>query len=112
VLRDHRTGEVKAIDPDLLHLLYALKRKLHTRQAFHVISGYRSPATNAKLRQRSTGVARKSFHTRGMAVDIALPECDLRDLHRAALDLGAGGVGYYPRPGFIHVDTGPVRRWG
>ena len=111
VLRDHRTGDVKAIDRDLLHLLHALGQKLEARQAFHVISGYRSPATNAKLRAKSSGVAKKSFHTRGMAIDIALPGCDLRDLRRAALDLQAGGVGYYPKPGFVHVDTGPVRQW-
>lgn len=111
VLRDHRTGDVQAIDPKLLHLLHALRRKLNARQAFHVISGYRSPATNAKLRERSDGVAKKSFHTRGMAIDIALPGCDLRDLRRAALDLQTGGVGYYPNPGFIHVDAGPVRHW-
>lgn len=111
VLRDHRTGEATAIDPRLLHLLHALRRRLHARQAFHVISGYRSPATNAKLREKSTGVAKKSYHTRGMAIDIALPGCELRELRRAALDLHAGGVGFYPRPGFVHVDTGPVRHW-
>lgn len=111
VLRDHRTGEVKAIDRELLHLLHALGRKLHARRPFQVISGYRSPATNAKLREKSTGVARKSFHTRGMAIDIALPGCELRDLRRAALALQAGGVGHYPKSGFIHIDTGPVRHW-
>ena len=111
VLRDHRTGEVTEIDRDLLHLLHALGQKLQARQAFHVISGYRSPATNAKLRAKSNGVAKKSFHTRGMAIDVALPDCDLRDLRRAALDLQAGGVGFYPKPGFVHVDTGPVRQW-
>lgn len=112
VLRDHRSGDVTRIDVDLLNLLHALGRRLETRQPFHVVSGYRSPKTNEALRQAGRKVAKKSYHTKGKAIDISLPGRDLRDLHRAALSLKAGGVGFYPRPGFIHVDTGPVRHWG
>lgn len=111
VLRDHRSNEVKEIDIDLLHLLHRLKGKLEARRAYQVISGYRSPATNALLRKKSGGVAKKSFHMKGMAIDIALPGCDLCDLRQAALELKSGGVGYYPKPGFVHVDTGPPRQW-
>jgi len=111
LLRDHRTNQVMAIDPALLHLIHQLGQKSGTRKPVDVISGYRSPKTNAALRSRSGGVARKSFHMRGMAVDIALPGVDLAKLLKLAKNLRGGGVGYYPRSGFIHVDTGPVRYW-
>ena len=110
-LRDHRNGEVKEIDVNLLHLLHSLKDKLGARQPFNLISGYRSPATNAMLRKTGNGVAKKSYHMRGMAVDVALPGFELKALRRAAIELKGGGVGYYPKPGFIHVDTGPPRQW-
>ncbi len=112
VLRDFRTGDVEPIDPELLDILYALRERLDTKTPFDVISGYRSPATNAMLNSHSDGVAKKSFHTRGMAIDVRLDDRKLSDLHKAALSLKAGGVGYYPRSDFVHVDTGPVRRWG
>jgi uncharacterized protein YcbK (DUF882 family) len=111
VLRDYRTDEVKDIDPSLLDLLYVLRKKLDTSEPFGVISGYRSPATNAMLRQAGHGVAKHSYHMKGMAIDIRLPDHRLADLHRAALSLKAGGVGYYPASNFVHVDTGPVRHW-
>ncbi len=111
VLRDHRTNEISRIDPALLNLLHALQRKTGTQETFHVISGYRSPASNAKLRVHSSGVANHSLHMSGKAIDIALPGCKLGDLRRAALSLRAGGVGYYPASGFVHVDTGRVRQW-
>ncbi|HZS85635.1 MAG TPA: DUF882 domain-containing protein [Stellaceae bacterium] len=111
VLRDHRTDEVRAIDPDLLDLLWHLQQKLRARDAFQVISGYRSPATNAMLAATTDGVAQNSLHTRGMAIDIRVPGRSLVKVHRAALDLGLGGVGYYPRSDFVHVDVGRVRRW-
>lgn len=111
VLRDHRTDEIRPIDPALLDLLHALQRKIETRESFQVISGYRSPASNAKLRAQSGGVANRSLHMRGKAIDIALPGCNLGDLRKAALSLRAGGVGYYPASGFVHVDTGRVRQW-
>lgn len=111
LLRDHRTNEVKAIDPKLLGLLYVLRQKAGTRQPFNVISGYRSPQTNAALRAHSTGVATQSLHMKGRAIDIAVPGYRLDRLRQLALSLRAGGVGYYPNPGFLHVDTGAVRQW-
>lgn len=111
LLRDYRTGEVIAIDPNLLDCLYRLSRKSGQGCTFHVISGYRSPATNAMLRKRSRHVARNSYHMYGRAIDIFLPHCRLDKLRRLALNLRAGGVGYYPKSGFVHVDTGPLRHW-
>jgi uncharacterized protein YcbK (DUF882 family) len=111
LLRDFRTNEVKAIDPGLLQMLFDLARNLGVAPEYHVISGYRSAATNAMLRKKSNGVARKSFHLQGKAVDIRMPAVALKDLHTAALDLKQGGVGYYPGPDFIHVDVGPTRTW-
>lgn len=111
VLRDFRTGDVTTIDRRLLDVLYRLSRKMDTRQPFHVISGYRSPKTNAKLAAQSGGVAKRSLHMQGMAIDIRVPGIDLAELRRAALSLKAGGVGYYPKSDFIHLDTGRVRFW-
>jgi uncharacterized protein YcbK (DUF882 family) len=111
ILRDHRTGEIKAIDIRLLDLLYALGLKLEDRGPFHVISGYRSPKTNAILRAHGQGVAKNSLHLQGKAVDIRLPGCDLSVLRHAAMNLKGGGVGYYPGPHFVHIDVGRVRHW-
>jgi uncharacterized protein YcbK (DUF882 family) len=111
ILRDHRTGEVKAMDPRLLDLLHALQGRLGATGPFHVISGYRSPATNAILRKTGGGVGGKSLHMAGKAIDIRLPGTGLSDLRRAARGLKAGGVGYYPSSDFVHVDTGRVRYW-
>ncbi|HED18156.1 MAG TPA: DUF882 domain-containing protein [Gammaproteobacteria bacterium] len=111
VLRDHRSGEVHPMDKRLLDLLYVLQQTTGTRGAFHIISGYRSPQTNQKLRAQSSGVAKRSLHMQGRAVDIRLPGCELKHLRDAALSLKAGGVGFYARSDFIHVDTGRVRRW-
>jgi len=111
VLRDHRSGDVHPMDPKLLDLLYALQQSVAVNGSFHVISGYRSPHTNQRLRSKSGGVAKKSLHMQGKAIDIRLPGCKLQHLRNAALELKAGGVGYYARSDFIHVDTGRVRRW-
>jgi uncharacterized protein YcbK (DUF882 family) len=111
ILRDHRTGDVYGMDESLLDLLYLLQTRTGRKDRFHVISGYRSPATNAMLRAHSAGVAKHSYHMRGKAVDIRLPGYDLTRLRQAALALKGGGVGYYPSSNFIHVDVGPVRRW-
>lgn len=110
-LRDFRTGDVRAIDPDLLELLDRLGRALDFDGPIHVISGYRSPETNAMLAARNGGVAKNSYHVHGMAIDIRLPKRPLRAVQQAALELARGGVGFYPRSDFVHVDTGPVRRW-
>lgn len=112
LLRDHRTGAVHTIDPRLLDLLHTLQRRVGTRGAVHIISGYRSPESNAWLRERDgSGVAQNSFHMKGKAIDLRIPGLPLRHLHRAALSLRAGGVGYYPESDFVHVDVGPVRHW-
>lgn len=112
LLRDYRNNEVHRIDPKLLDLLSHLHRRLGSNAPFQVISGYRSPATNAMLHRRSNGVATHSLHMKGMAIDIRLSDRDLSDLHRTALAMRAGGVGYYSRSDFVHVDVGRVRHWG
>jgi uncharacterized protein YcbK (DUF882 family) len=111
LLRDFRTGEVHEIDPRLLDLLHGLTGLTETRRPFEVISGYRSPATNRMLRQRSEGVAAGSLHMQGQAIDIRLADVPLPALRKAALALHRGGVGYYPSPNFVHVDTGRIRTW-
>jgi len=111
VLRDWRTDEVFRMETGVLDMLHELHQVMETTAPFDIISGYRSPATNAKLRAGSNGVAKKSLHMRGMAVDIALPGRDLAKLRAAAVSLKRGGVGYYQKSGFIHVDIGRVRYW-
>lgn len=111
VMRDHRTNEVADMAPALLDLLSALRITLDSDESLHLISGYRSPATNAKLAARSGQVAKRSLHLDGKAADIFLPGRSLEALHGAALKLRAGGVGYYPKSRFVHVDVGRVRRW-
>jgi uncharacterized protein YcbK (DUF882 family) len=111
ILRDHRTDEIYPIDTDLLDLLFLLRAEVQGQRAFEIISGYRSPATNAALRKNSSGVAKRSYHMQGKAIDIRLPGCELKNLHKAALAMRAGGVGYYPGSDFIHVDVGPYRNW-
>jgi uncharacterized protein YcbK (DUF882 family) len=111
VLRDHRTEAEYPIDRRLLDLLNQLGTKLETKNTFDVISGYRSPASNAKLHAASSGVATRSLHMDGMAIDIRMPGVELKNVHRAALDIAGGGVGYYEQSQFVHVDVGRVRRW-
>ncbi|MDY6941983.1 MAG: DUF882 domain-containing protein [Pseudomonadota bacterium] len=111
VLRDFRTGDIHPIDAGLIDTLYLLSARLDATPEFEIISGYRSPHTNEMLRRSGGGVAKKSYHMRGMAVDVRMPKIPLRDVRQAALQIGAGGVGYYPKSGFIHLDTGPVRSW-
>ena len=111
LLRDHRSGDIHPIATDLLDLLFVLQSTVGSSKAYQVISGYRSPATNAALRDSSSGVAKHSYHMQGKAIDIRLPGCDLKRLHAAALSVRAGGVGYYPASDFIHVDVGPRRSW-
>lgn len=112
ILRDFRNGEIKAIDRKLLDKLAVLHRVLDSREPFRVISGYRSPETNAMLRARSSGVAKKSQHLLGKAIDIRLGDRKLSEVRRAAMAIGGGGVGYYPVSNFVHIDTGPERHWG
>ena len=114
ILRDYRANEIKSIDPVLLDLLHELGGTLETDQPIHIISGYRSPHTNALLRERggaATGVASRSLHMVGKAIDIRIPGVKLDNLRGAAQSLKLGGVGYYPASNFVHVDTGRVRYW-
>ncbi len=111
ILRDHRTDEAYEMDLNLLNMLQLLHLRMDAREDFHVISAYRSPKTNAMLSSRSSGVATRSLHMQGKAIDIRLPGHALTDLRKAVLSLESGGVGYYPKSNFIHIDTGRVRQW-
>jgi uncharacterized protein YcbK (DUF882 family) len=112
LLRDHYSGTVGRIDPTLFDLLHQVQHSLGARMPFEVISGYRSPATNAHLRtSRGGGVAKRSLHMDGRAIDVRLPGVPLAELRDAARALKGGGVGYYPQDRFVHIDTGPVRHW-
>jgi uncharacterized protein YcbK (DUF882 family) len=111
LLRDHRSNTVATMDPKLLLLLDSVSAKFGGSEVLHVISGYRSPETNAKLAKASGGVAKHSMHLDGKAIDIRLPGRDLAKLHKAALAMQGGGVGYYPSSQFVHMDTGRLRNW-
>jgi uncharacterized protein YcbK (DUF882 family) len=111
ILRDHRTGDVQEMDVELLDLLYSIQLIRDTNKPIKVFSGYRSPKTNKMLRNTSEGVAKNSFHLKAQAIDINLPGTELKNLKRLAVFLGRGGVGYYPKSGFMHIDTGPIRYW-
>jgi uncharacterized protein YcbK (DUF882 family) len=111
LLRDFRTGEVHQIDPGLLDILFELQIRANRDEPFEVISGYRSPVTNAMLHTRSEGVAVHSMHLEGRAIDVRLPGLVTRDLADQARTLRRGGVGFYARSDFVHIDTGRVRFW-
>lgn len=111
LLRDHRTGESHRIDRDLFDLLNDLRLATGARAPFQIISGFRSPKTNASLKAQGRGVARHSLHMDGKAIDVRVAGVSTRVLRDAAIELRRGGVGYYGGPDFVHVDTGRVRRW-
>lgn len=111
LLRDHRSGEVHPIDPGVLDILHRLQFVLEAPAPFQIISGYRSPKTNAALRAQGRGVAKRSLHMQGRAIDIRVPGRAAETVARAARSLKAGGVGTYSRSNFVHVDTGRVRYW-
>lgn len=112
VLRDYRVNEIFPIDPRVIDILYLMRAKTgSSSRTFEVLSGYRSPQTNAMLRRVSTGVAKNSLHMTGQAIDIRLAGISTEKLCAYARDLRAGGVGYYPRSHFVHVDTGSIRHW-
>ncbi len=111
VLRDHHNGKVLPIAPALLDLLFLLRTSLDSDDPIEVICGYRSPETNAMLARRRAGVARHSLHMQGKAIDLRVPGRRLADVRLAAIELRRGGVGYYPKPAFVHVDVGRVRHW-
>lgn len=111
VLRDHRSGDVHPIDRNLLDFLHDVAERCGRDAEFEVISGYRSPASNAMLHARSGGVARRSLHMDGRAIDVRLVGYDLAKLRDHALAMERGGVGYYRASQFVHLDTGRVRTW-
>jgi uncharacterized protein YcbK (DUF882 family) len=111
LLRDYRNGAEHPIDVRLFDLLNDVRGKLGSKQPFQVISGYRSPQTNAMLHERSHQVASGSLHMKGMAMDVRIEGVALDHLHRAALSEKAGGVGFYPTSDFVHMDVGRVRQW-
>ncbi len=111
LLRDYRVNEEHEMDFDLFMQLTDLARECDVPAKFAVISGYRSPGTNAKLRAAGHAVAEHSQHMEGHAIDVRLEGCPLARLHELALAAGRGGVGYYPRSNFVHIDTGRVRSW-
>ncbi|MEJ2015963.1 MAG: YcbK family protein [Limibacillus sp.] len=112
IMRDWRTGEMIEIDRRLYQVLFELRRMIGTEQPFQIISAYRSPKTNAQLRQNSSAVAKRSLHMQGMAIDVRLPGYSTKGLRDLALKLRSGGVGYYSRSDFVHLDTGRARTWG
>ena len=110
-LRDYRNDAIDRIDPRLLDQVCLLQHKLKSDGTFHIISGYRSPATNAWLHRHETGVAKHSLHMQGKAIDLRLPGVELKHLRQVALAMHAGGVGYYAKSNFVHLDTGRPRFW-
>ncbi len=111
LFRDRRNNEVRRIDPNLINILYSVLKVLDTRQTIQIISGYRSAATNAMLRQTSSRVARNSFHIVGQAADIRIAGRSPQAIRAAANSMRTGGIGIYPGSGFVHLDTGPYRNW-
>ena len=111
LLRDFRTNDIYPIDTELLDQLFDLKQTLGLNKPFHIISGYRSPFTNAQLRKHSHRVAEHSFHMQGRAIDIRVERVSSKMIRNAALTMAQGGVGYYPRNNFVHLDSGRFRTW-
>ena len=111
VLRDFRTSEVFPMDPYIIDILSDIHRRSDAIEPFDVLSGYRSPKTNSMLKRKTNGVAKNSFHMYGQAIDIRLPKHSSKKLRNIAESLKFGGVGYYPRSDFVHIDTGTVRSW-
>ncbi|MBV8405163.1 MAG: DUF882 domain-containing protein [Gammaproteobacteria bacterium] len=111
LLRDFRTGDVYPIDTGVLDILADLRTLADRDEPYEVISGYRSPQTNAALHRHSSGVAEHSLHLQGRAIDVRLPGVPTRRLRELALGMGRGGVGFYPQTDFVHLDNGRVRYW-
>lgn len=110
-MRDWREERAIKMDHRVLDFIFAVQLQVGALGECEILCGYRTPETNALLRRRSSGVAKRSYHMFGRAVDLNLPQARLRRVRDTALDLGRGGVGYYPRSHFIHLDSGDVRTW-
>ncbi|MCI5162625.1 MAG: DUF882 domain-containing protein [Candidatus Electrothrix sp. AX5] len=110
-LRDFRTSEVHRIDPAVLDILWKIQQKMCCNSTYEIISGYRSPKTNQQLRQKSNGVAKRSLHMKGQAIDIRITGEKTKTVRDCAISLKSGGVGYYAKSNFVHIDTGRVRTW-
>jgi uncharacterized protein YcbK (DUF882 family) len=111
ILRDHHTDEMRPMDAGVLDVLGMMRERLDTSDPFLVVSGYRSPTTNTQMYLNREGVAKHSYHTKGMAIDLRSEQRSLSEVREAAMSLQCGGVGYYPRSEFVHVDCGPIRHW-
>lgn len=111
ILRDHRTGDIRQMDPRLMSILYLISQKVGTKKEISVISGYRTAETNRKLALINSGVAKNSYHIKGQAIDIRIPGYKTSLIRDAAMKLRVGGVGYYEKSNFTHLDTGPHRHW-
>lgn len=111
VMRDVRADEIFPMDPRVIDIIALVHKHLDTSEPYTVLSGYRSPHTNAALRSASEGVAKRSLHMSGQAIDVRLGEISAHKVREAAVKLGAGGIGYYPRSGFVHMDSGTFRTW-
>lgn len=111
LLRDYRTDDVHPIDTALLDQLFDLRQTLGVNRPFHIVSGYRSPLTNARLRKQGHGVAEHSLHMQGRAIDIRVEGVQIKTIRKAAVAMARGGVGYYPSSNFVHMDTGDFRTW-
>ncbi|MCI5188758.1 MAG: DUF882 domain-containing protein [Candidatus Electrothrix sp. AS4_5] len=110
-LRDFRTSEVHTIDPAVLDILWTIQQKMCCDSTYEVISGYRSPKTNQQLRKKTTGVAKRSLHMKGQAIDVRITGKKTKNVRDCAISLKSGGVGYYAKSNFVHLDTGRVRFW-
>jgi uncharacterized protein YcbK (DUF882 family) len=110
-LRDYQTGQIHSIDPKLLDILWAVQQEMGRNGVYEVISGYRSPRTNRELRGETSGVARQSLHMKGKAIDIRFSGANIGQIHQCAMAMQSGGVGYYPKAGFVHLDSGDYRTW-
>lgn len=111
-MRDWRTGTMIGIDPRTIDIATASHRLLGTSEPYMMLSGYRSPQTNAMLRSKSEAVARNSLHMSGKAADLRLKSRSVNQMYKAAMACKAGGVGKYSRSNFVHMDCGPIRTWG
>jgi uncharacterized protein YcbK (DUF882 family) len=111
-MRDWRNGKIMPIDTRTIDIMTAAHRLMDTDEPYMLLSGYRSPETNAMLRARSKGVAKNSRHLKGQAADLRLKSRSVSQIYGAAMACRAGGVGKYSRSNFVHMDCGPIRTWG